>query len=473
MSSREISPGEMISKKTTIFYSLAGVSDLMTYQMFAFYIFNFYYTIIIGNIWLVSIGYIIWSFWNAFNDPLIGALSDRTNSKWGRRRPYIIGGIIPTLIILILLWTAPITGSPLIQFIYFIVMICLFDTFYTSFSLNQTALFPEMFRDLDERAKANNYRQIFNIIGLLFATLLPSFFVETVIDYVGDPVRKAELQTQYITAAIVMAILGAIFAIIFIMRGLKERKEYTKDSTKAPSFGKSIKLTFKNKAFRSYVLTNLAQWYIFGLIPIINPFFLGYVIGITGALIQQMFLALIFIASIVFMIIWRNYFAKNGAKKSHMRALILMTIIFIPTLFIWEIIGAIIVYILMGFAFAGIMFGRDIVMSSIIDFDETQTGLRREGTYYGVNALIIRLSTVAVALSIAVVFPTVGWATYDPSSITIFTLIGIRVLMGVFPIIVLCLGILSFKRFPITQENYTEIKEKLKEIHSDKISKTT
>jgi len=211
--------GEFITKKTTIFYSLAGVADLMSYQMFAFYIFNFYYTIIIGDIWLVSIGYIIWSIWNAFNDPLIGSLSDRTSSKWGKRRPYIIGGIIPTLIILILLWTAPITGSPLIQFIYFLVMICLFDTFYTAYSLNQTALFPEMFRDLDERAKANNYRQILNIVGLLFATLLPSFFVKTVIDYVGDPVRKAELQTQYITAAIVMAILGAIFALTFIMRG--------------------------------------------------------------------------------------------------------------------------------------------------------------------------------------------------------------------------------------------------------------
>ncbi|MFW9901022.1 MAG: MFS transporter, partial [Candidatus Thorarchaeota archaeon] len=433
--------GEYITKKTTIFYSLAGVADLMSYQMFAFYIFNFYYTIIIGDIWLVSIGYIIWSIWNAFNDPLIGSLSDRTSSKWGKRRPYIIGGIIPTLIILILLWTAPITGSPLIQFIYFLVMICLFDTFYTAYSLNQTALFPEMFRDLDERAKANNYRQILNIVGLLFATLLPSFFVETVIDYVGDPVIKAELQTQYVTAAIFMAILGAIFALVFIMRGIKERKEYASDSIEAPSFGKSIKLTFKNKAFSTYVLTNLAQWYIFGLIPIINPFFLGYIIGITDAFIQQLFLALIFITAILFMIIWRNYFAKKGAKKAHMRALISITIFFIPTLFIWEIIGAIIVYILLGFGFAGIMFGRDIVMSTIIDSDETQTGLRREGAYYGVNALIIRLSTVAVALSIAIVFPTVGWATYDPSSITIFTLIGIRVLMGVFPIIVLGLGI--------------------------------
>ena len=82
------------------------------------------------------------------------------------------------------------------------------------------------------------------------------------------------------------------------------------------------------------------------------------------------------------------------------------------------------------------------------------------------------MSCNLLALSIAIVFPTVGWQTYDPTSITDLTLIGIRVLMGVFPIIVLGLGILSFTRFPITQEKYAEIKDKLEEIHSEKISKT-
>jgi GPH family glycoside/pentoside/hexuronide:cation symporter len=463
---------EIISKKTTIFYSFAGISDLMAYQMFSFYIFNFYYTIIIGEIWLVSLGYILWSVWNAFNDPLLGVLSDRTSSKWGRRKPYIIGGIIPTLILLVLLWTAPISGSSIIQFIYFVIIINLFDTFYTAYSLNQTALFPEMFRDLDERAKANNLVQIFSIVGLLFATLLPSFFVTSVIDYVGDPTEKANLQMQYVTAAIVMAVIAAVFAIIFILRGIKERKEYSKDPEEAPSFGKSLKLTFKNKAFSTYVLTNLAQWYIFGLVPIINPYFLGFIIGITDAFIQQLFLALVFISAIFFMIIWRNYFAKKGAKKAHMTALLTILIAFIPSIFIWEIIGAILFYIFLGFAFAGIMFGRDIVMSTIIDLDEVETGLRREGSYYGVNALIIRLSTILVALSIAIVFPTVGWATYDPQNITILTKIGIRVLIGVFPIIVIGLGILSFRRFPIHHEKYTEIKGKLKDIHAEKMAKT-
>jgi GPH family glycoside/pentoside/hexuronide:cation symporter len=470
MSNEERKTGELVSRKTTIFYSFAGIADTMSYQMFTFYIFNFYYTVIIGDIWLVTLGYILWSVWNAINDPLLGILSDRTSTRWGRRKPHIIAGIIPTCILIILLWTAPL-DNPTLGFIYFIIVINLFDTFYTAYSLNQTSLFPEMYQDLDQRARANNYVAIFNIIGLLFAALLPSFFIEELIDF-GSTTERATRQMQYITASIIMAILAAVFAAIFIIFGIKERKEYSKDPEAAPSFGKSVKLTFKNKAFKYYVAVNFAQWYIFGLVPIINTYYIGYIIGITDALFQMMFLALIFISAIIFMIIWRKIFTKNGAKKGHMTALAVMMIVLIPTLFIWEIIGAVITYILLGFGFAGIMFGRDVVMSAIIDYDEMDTGIRREGAYYGVNALIIRLSTVAVALSLAIVFPTIGWKTYTPS-VTVATLIGIRILMCIFPCVAIGVALILFMRFPIDKAKYSVIKEKLEELHSEKLQKTT
>jgi GPH family glycoside/pentoside/hexuronide:cation symporter len=126
----------------------------------------------------------------------------------------------------------------------------------------------------------------------------------------------------------------------------------------------------------------------------------------------------------------------------------------------------------MGFGFAGIMFGRDVVMSAIIDYDEMDTGIRREGAYYGVNALIIRLSTVVVALSLAIVFPTIGWKTYTPS-VTVATLIGIRILMCIFPCVAIGIALILFMRFPIDKAKYSIIKEKLEELHLEKLQKTT
>lgn len=448
-----------ITSKTTVFYSLAGVADVMSYQMFSFYIFNFYATVKLLPIWWASFGYILWSIWNAINDPLLGSLSDRTSSKWGRRKPWIIGSLIPLFILIILLWTPP-AGPDIAIFVYFLIIINLFDTFYTMYSLNQTSLFPEMYTDLEQRTKANNLVQRFNIIGLLFATLLPSFFVSKF----DDPASAGE----YLMAGIVAAILAVIFAGIFIKFGIRERKEYLKDAQKAPSLIDSIKFTFKNKSFSTYILTNLAVWFVFGLIPIVNPYFLKYIIGIEDALIQQLLLATIFVSAIIFMSFWRNYFAKHGARKAELHVLIVLTLTLIPFLFIWEIIGAIISYIIVGFGFAGIMFGRDVMMSTIIDADEIETGLRREGSYYGVNALIIRLSTIFVVLSIATVFDTVGWEVYDPSYVTIFTLVGIRLLMCGFPALALILGYISLRRFPLTKEKYEEIRVKLDKLHGEK-----
>lgn len=462
MSEKTNKKAQKITKKETVFYSFAGIADTMSYQMFSFYIFNFYFTVIGINLEWLIIGFIIWTLWNAINDPLLGAISDRTSSKWGRRKPFIIGGLIPLIILIILLWTP--FGNMVFQFIYFLIIINIFDTFYTMYSLNQTSLFPEMFQNLEERAKANNYVQIFNIIGLLLATIIPTLFVQ-------EGLAAGE-ELGYITGSVVMAIITAIFGFLFVKFGIKERVEYSQDPIQAPSFFESVKITFKNRPFRTYVLTNLAVWYVFGLLPIISPFFLKHIIDIKDATVQSLFLAIIFVVAIAFMIPWSKIFAKMGPRKGELIALSSLVIVMIPFLFVWEFIGALITYIIAGIGFAGIMFGRDMMMSTIIDSDELKTGIRREAAYYGVNALIIRLSTIGVYLSIYFVFRNIGWEViYDPSVITGVTELGIRTLIFIIPAIVLGLGLLSLFRFPVTKEKYDEMQIDLDKMHDDKIEK--
>ncbi|MBD3197640.1 MAG: MFS transporter [Candidatus Lokiarchaeota archaeon] len=451
------------TKKETIFYSFAGIADTMSYQMFSFYIFNYYLAVKEVPILWLTIGFIIWTIWNAINDPLLGAISDKTVSKFGRRRPFIIGGLVPLIALIILVWTP--FGDTISIFIYFLIIINLFDTFYTMYSLNQTSLFPEMFQNLEDRAKANNYVQIFNIIGLLLAAILPTLFV-------GESLAPGT-ESGFILGALIMAVITIIFGFLFVKFGIKERVEYSKDPIQAPSFLDSVKFTFGNKPFRTYVLTNLAVWYVFGLVPIISPFFLKFIIGVTDATTQSLFLALLFIVSILFMIPWSKVFNKKGPRKAELIALLSLIIVMFPFLIVWEIIGAILAYVIAGIGFAGIMFGRDMMMSTIIDSDELKTGIRREAAYYGVNALIIRLSTIGVYLSIFFVFSNIGWEEIiDPSKITGITEIGIRLLMFVIPAIILFFGFLSLFRFPITKEKYDQQQIELDKLHDEKMKKS-
>ena len=163
-------------------YGFAQFSDIIAYQSFTLLIFTFYYTNVGLDVDLITWGFIIWSFWNSFNDPLMGYLSDKTHTKWGRRRPWIIASIIPLAIMMVLLFTPPIAGSESAIFIYFIVSICVFELFYTMYNLNQTCLFPEIFLDTDVRIKAMNIKQIIGILGLLVAFLLPTFIIPDLTD---------------------------------------------------------------------------------------------------------------------------------------------------------------------------------------------------------------------------------------------------------------------------------------------------
>ena len=451
------------SLKKAIGYGVGQFSDTISLQMFNMYVFTFYFAVVGIDVNLITLVFIIWSLWNAINDPLLGALSDRTKSRFGRRKPYIIAAIGPLCLIIILLFTPPVNSNTY-SFIYMLIMVILFDITYTAFDLNYASLFPEMFLNLQDRAKSNAIKQIFTVIGLIFASILPTLFIPKL----DEPLYLS----NYALAAVIMVVIIAIGAILLIFFGIKERIEFSKDYERAPSLIDSIKFSLKNKSFKTFIIANLAYWYVIGMLPTIVPLYGSFVLNIPEgeSFLLGLLLGIAFISAAIFMILWRFIAIKVGMKKGYMLSFAAFIITLLPMMFISTVEIAFITFFIVGIGLSGALLFGDIVLAAIIDQDELSTGIRREGGYYGINALITKLSTILVILTINLVFNSTGWRVFTPTG-TIAVEFGLRSLIFIFPAIALGIGILSISKFPITKDKYEQIKRDVDNLHKEKQQK--
>ncbi|GAI14882.1 unnamed protein product, partial [marine sediment metagenome] len=343
------------------------------------------------------------------------------------------------------------------------IIIIIFELFYTMYSLNLTSMFPETFISKAERTKGNNIRQVFTIFGLVIAFILPSLFIS---DY-SDP----QYLQQYQTFGFVIMIIVIIFGIIFLKFGPKEKPEFKDDYKNAPSFTSSIKICLKSKSFMWYIPAEIANWFVYGMLPTIVPLYGKFVLHIEDTLLISLLLGLTFISAAIFItILWKPVVQRIGNRKAWLISMSIWILTLLPIMFIDNFIIGMIVFFLIGIGLSGSLYIIDLVVSDIIDEDETNTGMRREASYYGVNALFLRLTTVLVFLAISSVFTSVGWAVFEPEKITPEIIFGLRSLMFIFPAIALVIAILSIYKYPLDGEKLSQLKSELQKIHDKKKS---
>ncbi len=462
---------EKLTFKKKFLFGLSAFPDQLTYQIFQFLIFTFYFTVVLIPLDLMIITYVIWGIWNAVNDPMLGALSERTKhrEKWGKRKFYLLISIIPLCITVVLMFYVPFTTSDKIQeFIYFLSTIVIFEFFYTMFDVNVNALFPEMFPNVKQRASTNLVIKGLTVVALILSSLIPMIFIN---DLVPETAAIPVTKNEYFTMAIVIAVFTLLISIPFLLKGIEEKVEKSEDFEKRPSFFQSMKITLTNKTFVKFVVANTAVWYCFSILPMIIPIYAKYVIGgdlFAGksSLIVGIALMLAFVIAALVLPIHKKLGFKYGMRKAFMITLGIWICTLFPFLFITGEefqIAFILLIALQGFPLSGALFYVDILHADVIDEDAVKFGVKRSASFYGINAFIHRISIILVILTIGFMFGNIGWdkqfiPAIDPSLV----IIGLKAIMVIFPSIALVIGLLAMRSYGLHGERLESVREKLR-----------
>ena len=453
--------------KRSFLFGISAIPDQLTYQIFQFLIFTFYFTVVRLPFEYLATGYIIWGIWNAINDPLIGALSERTTykKKLGKRRFYIIISVVPLSLMMILLFYVPFDTS-FAKFIYFLVVIMLFELFYSMFNVNMNAIFPDQFPNQKERSATQIYRNIMFVIALILSSIIPGLIISDLVP--KSDLAIPQIKNEYLTTGIIIAIIIIVTAIPFIIWGVKEKEETVSDYEKRPSLFDSFKKTLKNKTFIKFVIANSMIWYTFSIIPMVIPIYAEYVLNLPkGALIVSLSLMSAFIVAAISMPIHRFIGSKIGSRNGLVLSLALGIIVLFPYFLITGEEFTIIFFIttaLLGFPLGGTMFYLDLMHSDIIDEDSLKYGVRRGASFYGVLLLLQRLTIVLQILTIWLMFGTMGWEKEfipipdDPTLVVL----GLKSLMFIFPAIALMIGIFALKLYSLHGEKLRKVREEIK-----------
>ena len=449
---------EQFSKGQKWSFSLGNGVEWFINSAFNLWVFTFYFSAVKLSMSYIMLAYIIWTGWNAVNDPLIGYLSDRTNSRFGRRRLYIMIGIIPVLILEILIWVPPASGE-ITQFIYLLIMLLLYDTAYTLIALPTDSLFPELYTSVEERAQVNTMRQILAAIGLILAALVPGIFI-------GDQTTR----DGYLMNGIVTTIIVGVSMLIFIKWGAVEREEFKLDYQQGFSYFESLKTTLKNKGFILYIIMFFLYEYILLLLGTIVPLFATTILGTTSALETSILMGLLYIIGIFSMFLWKKLDVKLGGRMGYGLSMIAYVIASVPMLFVDNYMLSIPIVILMGIGFGGMLYFIWYIVADVIDADELKTGVRREGMYFGIANFFMRLSMVLSIITVGLVFTSTGWETYKPNP-GVSVEIGLRFLFVIVPAIALGISLVCLYFFPFSKKKVLEMKVKLAALHKDKMEK--
>jgi glycoside/pentoside/hexuronide:cation symporter, GPH family len=361
----------------------------------------------------------IYTFIDAIDNPVYGFLSDRTRSRWGRRRPWLVIGTPLLVLTFIAFYSTPSFLSGTSLFAYAMLFYVLAGTLDSVINANYGALFPELFRTDTARAKTNALRQAFQLVAMIISIALTPL------------VTKA---LGFGTTAVVYGLLGGV-VILYMTFTSREVRFETEE--KKPQLWHSLKSLATNRKFWIAGFANAFYSAAMSLVLVSMPFFVKYTLRLDEGQTTILFASVLLIA-IGCVAIWARLVRRFTLIPTWRAALIALAVAFVPLYFANSLVTAIVGSVLVGFGFAGVITTMDLIGAKIMDEDTRKHNLRREGIISSAMGFMNRLNglfTSAAFFLVSVLYGFVSGAQPGPQPDN-----AARFLMTVFPPILMVIS---------------------------------
>jgi GPH family glycoside/pentoside/hexuronide:cation symporter len=386
----------------------------------------------------IALASAIYAVWNAINDPIFGYITDSTRSKRGRRIPYMrytapfLAGTFA------LVWLAPQKAGDITIFLWMLVSMLLYDTCYTIIGLVYSALLPEVSESDGERNHLQISSSLFGLLGTLLGFIIPDLFRP-----------KGDVTPSFLPLQIAMVVVGVTGMLLILAT--------------------TFKFTFTSKSFLILVAQNFMSILVSSLVTGSLFYLADYVLKMNTIIL----LAFIFIPLIGGVPITNLIRKKLGLVQAQQ---LLLTIAGVGLLAVMVVPNALVpvCLALAGFGLSGPQTLTNILFAQVADEDELRSGVRREGAFFGMNALVTK---PAQSLALAIppfLLEATHFVTREANNNVIFldqpasAIFGMKIFVGLVPGIAMLLGALILFWFPLRGERLARMQHDLLELHARK-----